>query len=107
MITQAVIDRLLRDQSGCCWKCGRDLYGGYHVHHGIYPKSHTNFKKFIKWLSMIQNLFLVCPKCDHEHGYLSGYEMRRKGWADKIRWGYDMDSWNESIPMIEHDRFDA
>ena len=106
MITPETIDRLLKEQHNKCWKCGRALYTDFHVHHGIFPKSHTNFKKYKKQLSMVENLFLVCPKCDLEHGYLSGYQMRCKGWADKVKLGYDMQVWIDSIGMIVPERFD-
>lgn len=102
MITDAVITILLRDQSGACWKCGRDLYGGYHVHHAIY----TRDTRFSKWLDQVENLLLVCPRCHANHGILSKFETRKKALKWKIEHGYSMQKWLDGIPMLIKDRFD-
>lgn len=102
MITDAVITRLLRDQKGACWNCGRDLYGGYHVHHAVL----TRDIRFAKWLDMIENLLLICPRCHQNHGRLSNIETRKKAWKFKCETGYDMKGWMDSIPMLIKDRFE-
>ena len=57
MINQKIIDRLLRDQKGCCWKCGRSI-PPFEVHHAVYSRD-MHFQKF---LDMAENLILVCTK---------------------------------------------
>jgi len=102
MITQSTIDTLLKDQKGACWKCGRDLYGGYHVHHAVMGRE----IRFAKWLDMIENLLLICPRCHSNHGALSNLNTRRAAWKWKVEHGYDMKAWQESIPMKIRDIFE-
>jgi len=103
MITDAVISRLLRDQSGMCWKCGRDLYGGYECHHAVYSRD----VRFQKYLDMAENLILLCKDCHFHHGQLLNIYTRRKVWQWKKEHGYLMDAWHWSIPMLIRDRLDA
>ena len=104
MITDAVISRLLRDQSSMCWKCGRDLYQtGFHKHHCCY----TRDIRFSRWLDVGENTLLVCPRCDQNHGILSNIETRKKAWKFKIEHGWDMVKWHNEIPYKVKDNFDA
>ena len=101
MIPQPLIDRLLKDQHGCCWKCGRGL-PPYETHHAVY----TRDVRFQKWLDQIQNLLLICPKCHSNHGSLSNLNTRRAAFKWKCEHGYEMQEWEMSIPFVVHDRFE-
>jgi len=102
-ISQSIIDRLLKDQSGCCWKCGNDLYRtGFEVHHAVY----TRDVRFSKWLDQIENLLLICPRCHSNHGILGNIETRRKAFKWKVEHGYLMKEWEMSIPFVVHDIFE-
>ena len=101
-ITQPLIDRLLKDQRGACWKCGRDLYKGYHVHHACI----TRDKRFAKYLDQAENLLLICPRCHSNHGNLSNIKTRRQVWQWKKAHGYDMDKWQEDMNMKITDKFE-
>lgn len=98
-ISQKTIVRLYMEQKGDCAVCHRLFTwdNPMHVHHGIYPKGHTNFKVFKKMLSMAENLFLICAKCDSQHGHLTGWTRRNIFYQDKIAKGYDMRTWNQSL----------
>jgi 5-methylcytosine-specific restriction endonuclease McrA len=99
-ISQATIDRLLKDQHGACCNCGRDLYQGMEIHHAIYSRD-THFSKY---LDQIENLVALCPKCHRNHGKLSNIEGRKKFWKMKVEHGYLMDEWHDSIPMLVKDQ---
>lgn len=71
------------------------------MHHAIY----TRDTRFSKWLDMPENLLLVCPRCHANHGALSKFETRKKAWKFKVERGYDMQKWQDSIPMIVKDIF--
>ncbi len=105
-ITQATIDRLMKEQDGKCACCGRPFDntqdGTPRAHHAVY----TDNKKFSKWLDMPENLALVREDCHRRHGYLSNWVFRCYMWSDKIDQGYDMESWHDSIdPAMVRDRF--
>ena len=101
-IASSTIARLLKDQRGVCWKCGRPI-PPYHVHHACM----TRDIRFAKWLDQIFNLLLICPRCHANHGWLSKFETRKKAWKFKVEQGYDMKAWHDSIPMIVKDNLDA
>ena len=100
MIDPSTIDRLLKEQKNKCCNCWRtfDKYP-YHVHHALIPKGQTNYKKFKKWLDMGENLMLVCPICDLQHGDLTNDFRRDIFWTFKIDNGWKMQEWYDSIPM--------
>ena len=102
----AIIQRLIDDQSGKCATCWR-LFDQTppHLHHAIIPKGHTNYKKFKKWLDMAENLILVCWICHQDHGDLTCYFQRLCFWSDKVNMGYDMRAWLDSIPMRDKEEF--
>ena len=103
MITQTVIDQLIKDQRGLCYICGRDLRRvGMQAHHAVYGRE----VRFAKYLDTIFNLVLLCPKCHNEHGRLSNIETRKKVWAWKVAKGYDMKAWADKLPMLIKDRFE-
>lgn len=102
-ITQKIIDQLIKDQKNICINCGRDLYGGMCCHHAIYGRD----IRFSRWLDMVENLIALCPHCHRSnHGRLTNIEQRKKFWKWKIEAGYDMVSWERSIPFVIHDRFE-
>lgn len=103
-ITQRVIDQLYNEQRGDCAVCHRLFTHAnpMQCHHAVYTRN----VNFAKWLDMPENLVALCHECHTTlHGHLTGWKMRCKFYALKVRQGYDMDAWNESIPMIEHDIF--
>ena len=103
MITQSTITRLIKDQRGTCCNCGLDLYTtGFEIHHCCYSRD----IRFAKWLDLPENLIALCPKCHRRnHGWLTNIERRKKFWKLKIEQGYDMISWERSIPFVIHDIF--
>lgn len=103
-IDQVTVDRLYKEQNGVCLFCQRPI-PPYHVHHAVIPKSQTNYKKFRKWLDMGENLVLVCPICDQQHGMMTGKKQKNIFWSIKIDLGYSMQEWLDSIPMREHKIF--
>ena len=72
-----------------------------HAHHAVY----TRDINFSKWLDRAENIFLICPECEKDHGYLTCWFRRLCAWSDKLDDGYDMESWEQSIPMLIHDKF--
>ena len=101
-ITPALIDRLLKDQHNKCAACHRTFdQHPYHVHHAIFPKGQTNYKKYRKWLDMSENLMLVCWICHQDHGRLTNNFRRDMFWSFKIDNGWDMQGWYDSIPMAD------
>jgi len=98
--------KLLKEQKGKCLICGKRLsINQGHIHHAIYPKSHTNYKKFQEFLDQPENLVIVCWKCHNKHGDLSNAGMRNHLFEYKKSKGYDMDNWNKNSPMKIKDRF--
>jgi len=104
MITDKTINKLYDEQDGCCAWCGRKFtsMNPMHVHHAIYARK----KRFANWLDMPENLVALCSRCHLDnHGFMTSWRMRRHWWWYKIRLGYKMDEWSESIPMIIKDNF--
>ena len=100
-ITQSIIDRLLRDQKGMCWKCGRPIQA-FEVHHSIYSRD----VRFNKYLDMAENLILLCNQCHFHHGRLLNIYTRRKVWKWKVEHGYLMQEWHDKIPMLVKDKLE-
>lgn len=100
-IREQDVNRIYKEQKGQCWVCGKSLEQGYHVHHGVY----TREARFVRWLDMAENLFLICPVCHEKHGYLTSKETRDLAWTYKLIKGYDMEKWHNKIPMLVKDRF--
>jgi hypothetical protein len=71
----------------------------------VIPKGQTNYKKFRHWLDMPNNLVLVCPICDQQHGMMTGEKKKNIIWSIKIDLGWPMQEWLDSIPMREHKIF--
>jgi len=103
-IDQSIIDRLYREQKGTCQFCHRPI-PPFHVHHAVIPKGQTNYRKFRTFLDMGENLVLVCPVCDQQHGMMTGEKKKNIIWSIKIDLGWPMQEWLDSIPMREHKIF--
>jgi 5-methylcytosine-specific restriction endonuclease McrA len=72
------------------------------LHHAVYSRD----VHFSKWLDTAENLVALCPKCHRNHGRLTNIEGRKKFWKLKIEQGYKMAEWEQSIPLLIHDRFE-
>jgi hypothetical protein len=103
-ITQKTVDKLYKEQRGCCAFCHRPFTGNnpQQVHHAIYGRE----KQFSRWLDKPENLILLCQKCHEQHGDMSNWSMRRLWWNYKIELGYNMREWHTEIPMKVKDRFE-
>jgi len=103
-ITQKTVDKLYKEQRGCCAFCHRPFTGNnpQQVHHAIYGRE----KQFSRWLDKPENLILLCQKCHEQHGDMSNWSMRRLWWNYKIELGYNMREWHTEMPMKVKDRFD-
>lgn len=103
-ITQKTVDKLYKEQRGCCAFCHRPFTDSnpQQVHHAIYGRE----KQFSRWLDKPENLILLCQKCHEQHGDMSNWSMRRLWWNYKIELGYNMREWHTEIPMKVKDRFD-
>lgn len=99
-ISQSLIDRLLKEQKNKCAACWRTI-PDFHVHHAIYTRN-----KNMPFLDCAENLQLLCPTCHLEkHGYLSSWFGRCMAWTAKIEGGYEMEKWNDGLPMLIKDTF--
>lgn len=94
--------RLLKEQNGLCWICRKPLREDAHVHHAVISRD----KRFAEWLDQPENLILVCSQCHGNHGRLSNYNTRKAVLDWKVKIGYQMREWLESIPMKVKERFD-
>jgi hypothetical protein len=96
-ISQSTVDRI-RKECPQCFCCGGNAE---HLHHGVY----TRRKKFAAFLDMPENLVFLCAKCHSKHGYLSSWFFRCLVWSFKLEKLYDMETWNNSMGMLEPDHF--
>ena len=101
-ITTATRERVFTEQRGKCANCWRTYptHEYLHAHHCIY----TRDKRMPK-LDAPENIQLLCSHCHSEHGYLSSWFGRCMAWTVKIEQGYDMDTWNDGLPMLIKDTF--
>ncbi len=101
-ITPALIARLLAEQKNKCAACWRTFdQRPYHVHHAVYSRN-----KNMPFLDCAENLQLLCPACHLDnHGNLTSWFGRCMAWTAKIEQGYDMESWNDGLPMLIKDKF--
>lgn len=56
-------------------------------------------------MDMRENIALVCPECDTQHGKMTGFEKRNELFSQKIDLGYDMFGWLKSMNMIIQENF--
>ena len=97
-------EKVFRDQRGKCAICPRvhQSHETMHAHHAVYSAD----KNFSKWLDSEQNIQLMCNDCHSKrHGYLTSWFGRCMAWTKKIEQGYEMDEWNDGLPMLIKDNF--
>lgn len=83
-----------------CFRCGS--YANLEWHHGIITKT----KRIKKYLDVAENGITMCHNCNVERkGFIENFEFRNLVFNFKIRRGYDMFGWLESLPIKVKDKF--
>jgi 5-methylcytosine-specific restriction endonuclease McrA len=92
-----VADKIKREYL-FCFKCGGHAE---EIHH-VWGRD----KQFKKYLDMPENLIMLCHTCNViNKGSVENKTFRQKVWNHKVKLGYKMSEWVDSIDMIIKDRF--